>query len=121
MMSADSRARAVSLAEASSQSVLAAHVEPSHDIAHERAKATFDVSELSCALAGGKAQLERRRVDYWRRLPLISAVESTESVPGPCLLIPATVASWGLELLAWLHRWLEKMIMHGSYMPLGVK
>ena len=59
----DHLARAASLAGASAQSVLAAHIEPTQDIVQERSKATFDVTELSHALAGGKAHLERRCVD----------------------------------------------------------
>ena len=52
--------RAASLAMISSQAVLRSHIEPTQDITEERAKATFDVAELSHVLAGGKDQLELR-------------------------------------------------------------
>ncbi len=54
------RSRAVALQEASTALILAASVDPREDLRNERARATFDVDELSCALNGGKEQLERR-------------------------------------------------------------
>jgi len=53
-------ARTAILQEPSTQAVLQAHVEPTHDIATERRSATFDVDELKYYLSGGRQNYDKK-------------------------------------------------------------
>ncbi len=48
------------LADASSEPILAVHVEPTDDMVSERARASFDSEELAIELNGGRALLEKK-------------------------------------------------------------
>ena len=48
------------LADASSEPILAVHVEPTEDMDAERARASFDSEELAIELNGSKALLEKK-------------------------------------------------------------
>lgn len=48
------------LADASSEPILAVHVEPTEDMNAERARASFDTEELAIELNGSKALLEKK-------------------------------------------------------------
>lgn len=48
------------LADASSEPILAVHVEPTDDMVSERARASFDSEELAVELNGGRALLEKK-------------------------------------------------------------
>jgi len=48
------------LADASSEPILAVHVEPTDDMVSERARASFDSEELAIEMNGGRALLEKK-------------------------------------------------------------
>ena len=48
------------LADASSEPILAVHVEPTTDMAAERGRASFDSEELAIELNGSRALLEKK-------------------------------------------------------------
>ena len=50
------------LADASSEPILAVHVEPTEDMDAERARASFDTEELAIELNGSRALLEKKCV-----------------------------------------------------------
>lgn len=53
-------ARTKELQAPSSATILRTHVEPKDDIAAERKRATFDNTQLTYVLNGGKEKLEKR-------------------------------------------------------------